>query len=77
MDYFDLGADHGGSLIKAFKDTKSHILCASFSSDGTPMPWIWIDAFNAYEQESHEVRLEIITDKANITTGAYFWDKNS
>jgi iron complex outermembrane receptor protein len=38
------------------------------------MPWIWIDAFNAYEQESHEVRLEIITDKANITTGAYFWD---
>ena len=42
--------------------------------DGTPMPWIWIDAFNAYEQESHEVRLEIITDKANITTGAYFWD---
>ena len=42
--------------------------------DGTAMPWIWIDAFNAYEQESHEVRLEIVTDKASITTGAYFWD---
>ena len=42
--------------------------------DGTAMPWIWIDAFNAYEQESHEIRLEIITDRASITTGAYFWD---
>jgi len=66
MDYFDLGADHGGSLIKAFKDTKSHILCASFSSD-----WLYptaenkliVKTFNALSLNVSFV--EIITDKGH------------
>ena len=33
MDYFDVTSQHGGSLIEAFKDTKSKILCISFTSD--------------------------------------------
>ena len=33
MDYFDLKAENNGSLIEAFKNTNSHILCASFTSD--------------------------------------------
>ena len=42
--------------------------------DGTPMPWIWIEATNYYEQESHEIRYETIQDNYNLTVGAYFWD---
>ncbi len=33
MDYFDLAADHGGSLSKAFADTPVRFCLASFSSD--------------------------------------------
>ena len=33
MDYFDVTSQHGGSLIEAFKNTKSKILCISFTSD--------------------------------------------
>ena len=33
MDYFDVTASHNGSLIDAFKDTNSKILCVSFTSD--------------------------------------------
>jgi homoserine O-acetyltransferase len=33
MDYFDITASHNGSLIDAFKNTKSKILCVSFTSD--------------------------------------------
>ena len=33
MDYFDITANSNGSLIEAFKDTKSKVLCISFTSD--------------------------------------------
>ncbi len=33
MDYFDLAADHGGSLANAFKDSPVRFCLASFSSD--------------------------------------------
>ena len=33
MDYFDLAADFGGSLVKAFKDTRTRFCVASFTSD--------------------------------------------
>lgn len=32
-DYFDLAADYGGSLAKAFKDTKTRFCVVSFTSD--------------------------------------------
>jgi homoserine O-acetyltransferase/O-succinyltransferase len=33
MDYFDLAQDHGGSLSKAFENTKTRFCSVSFSSD--------------------------------------------
>ena len=33
MDYFDLAADHGGSLAKAFEETNTRFCVVSFSSD--------------------------------------------
>ena len=33
MDYFDLAADHGGELAKAFEATKTRFCCVSFTSD--------------------------------------------
>ena len=33
MDYFDITANSNGSLIEAFKNTKSKVLCVSFTSD--------------------------------------------
>jgi len=33
MDYFDLAAEHGGSLAAAFRGTRTRFLLASFSSD--------------------------------------------
>ena len=33
MDYFDVTANSNGSLIEAFKKTKSKVLCISFTSD--------------------------------------------
>ena len=33
MDYFDVSSNHNGSLVEAFKNTKSKILCVSFTSD--------------------------------------------
>jgi homoserine O-acetyltransferase len=33
MDYFDLAADHGGSLANAFQDTKARFCVVSFTSD--------------------------------------------
>lgn len=33
MDFFDLAADHGGSLATAFRGTKTRFLLVSFSSD--------------------------------------------
>jgi iron complex outermembrane receptor protein len=68
---YDLSDNMTLTYVGAYREEGEQ---TTWEYDGTPMPWIWIDAFNAYEQESHEVRLEIITDKVNITTGAYFWD---
>jgi homoserine O-acetyltransferase/O-succinyltransferase len=33
MDYFDLAADYGGSLARAFKDAKTRFCLVSFTSD--------------------------------------------
>ena len=33
MDYFDVSSSNNGSLIEAFKNTQSKILCVSFTSD--------------------------------------------
>ena len=33
MDYFDFAADYDGSLVKAFKDTRTRFCVASFTSD--------------------------------------------
>ena len=33
MDYFDLAADHGGELAKAFEATNTRFCCVSFTSD--------------------------------------------
>jgi homoserine O-acetyltransferase len=33
MDYFDLAADYGGSLARAFKDAKTRLCVVSFTSD--------------------------------------------
>ena len=33
MDYFDLAADHGGVLARAFAGSKTRFCVASFSSD--------------------------------------------
>jgi homoserine O-acetyltransferase len=33
MDYFDLAADHGGELSKAFEETQTRFCCVSFTSD--------------------------------------------
>ncbi len=33
MDYFDLAADHGGELAKAFEGTQTRFCCVSFTSD--------------------------------------------
>ena len=41
MDYFDLAADHDGSLPRAFRDTKTRFCIVSFSSD-----WHYPTAYN-------------------------------
>tara|TARA_B100001250_G_C19817252_1_gene799306 strand:- start:10364 stop:12760 length:2397 start_codon:yes stop_codon:yes gene_type:complete len=56
-----------GGYRDEYEDTK-------WEYDGVAMPWIWIEAYNYYEQESHEIRWERTTDNYNLTLGAYFWD---
>lgn len=41
MDYFDLAAEHGGSLPRAFKDTETRFCVVSFTSD-----WHYPTAYN-------------------------------
>jgi homoserine O-acetyltransferase len=41
MDYFDLAAEHGGQLQRAFEDTKTRFCIVSFSSD-----WLFPTAEN-------------------------------
>ena len=61
MDYFDITSDHNGSLIDAFKDTKSKILCISFTSD-----WLYptienkkiVNVFNALGLDVSFVEIE-------------------
>lgn len=66
MDYFDLAADHGGDLTKAFKDTKTRFCCVSFTSD-----WLFptdemrtvVQALNAVAANVSFVEIE--TDKGH------------
>ncbi|MET0314816.1 MAG: homoserine O-acetyltransferase [Hansschlegelia sp.] len=66
MDYFDLGADHGGSLAAAFKGTKTRFCVASFTSD-------WLFPTEGARQVVHALNaaaanvsfVEIATDKGH------------
>ena len=66
MDYFDLAADHGGSLINAFADTKTRFCVVSFTSD-----WLFpteesrriVQALNAVAANVSFVEIE--TDKGH------------
>ena len=66
MDYFDLAADHGGSLASAFQNTKSRFCVVSFTSD-----WLYptaesraiVHALNAVA--AHVSFVEIETDKGH------------
>ncbi|WP_201729163.1 homoserine O-acetyltransferase [Acidocella sp. C78] len=66
MDYFDLAADHGGSLAAAFRHTKSRFLLVSFSSD-----WLFPTAESrtmarALNQVAANVSfVEILSDKGH------------
>ena len=66
MDYFDLAADHGGDLAKAFEGTKTRFCCVSFTSD-----WLFpteenravVKALNAVAANVSFVEIE--TDKGH------------
>ena len=66
MDYFDLAADHGGSLAQAFQGTKTRFCVVSFTSD-----WLFptsesrtvVHALNAAAAKVSFV--EIATDKGH------------
>ena len=66
MDYFDLAADHGGELARAFENTKTRFCCVSFTSD-----WLFpteetrtvVQALNAVAANVSFV--EIDTDKGH------------
>ena len=66
MDYFDLAADHGGELSKAFKGSKTRFCCVSFTSD-----WLFpteevrtvVQALNAVAANVSFVEIE--TDKGH------------
>ena len=66
MDYFDLAADHDGSLASAFQNTKSRFCVVSFTSD-----WLYptaesraiVHALNAVA--AHVSFVEIETDKGH------------
>ena len=66
MDYFDLAADHGGDLAKAFQGTKTRFCCVSFTSD-----WLFpteemrtvVHALNAVAANVSFVEIE--TDKGH------------
>jgi homoserine O-acetyltransferase len=66
MDYFDLAADHGGSLSAAFRGTKTRFLLVSFSSD-----WLFPTAESramarALNQVAANVSfVEIVSDKGH------------
>ncbi len=66
VDYFDLAADHGGSLAHAFKDTKVRFCVVAFSSDWLFPPEDSRDLVIALSGESANVSLvEIETDKGH------------
>lgn len=61
MDYFDLAADHGGVLAKAFKGTRTRFCVCSFSSDWlfpTPESRAVVHALNAAGASVSFVELE-------------------
>ena len=66
MDYFDLAADHGGELARAFEGTKTRFCCVSFTSD-----WLFpteesrkvVQALNAVAANVSFVEIE--TDKGH------------
>ncbi len=66
MDYFDLAAEHGGVLAKAFRDTKTRFCVVSFTSD-----WLFptsesraiVHALNA--TSARVSFAEIVTDKGH------------
>ncbi len=61
MDYFDLAADHGGSLAKAFAGSKTRFCVASFTSDWlfpTPDSRAIVHALNASGASVSFVELE-------------------
>jgi len=66
MDYFDLAADHGGSLAKAFTGTKTRFCLVSFTSDWlfpTPESRAVVHALNAVAANVSFVEIE--TDKGH------------
>ncbi len=66
MDYFDLAADYGGSLPKAFAGTKTRFCLVSFTSDWlfpTPESRAVVHALNAAAANVSFV--EIATDKGH------------
>jgi homoserine O-acetyltransferase len=66
MDYFDLAAEHGGSLARAFQGTKTRFCLVSFTSD-----WLFptsesrevVQALNAVAANVSFVEIE--TDKGH------------
>jgi homoserine O-acetyltransferase len=66
MDYFDIAADHGGSLATAFQGTKTRFCVMSFTSD-----WLFptsesIDLVRALNAAGANVSfVEIETDKGH------------
>ena len=66
MDYFDIAADHGGVLAKAFTDIKTRVCVVSFTSD-----WLFPTAesraiVHALNASSARVSFaEIVTDKGH------------
>jgi homoserine O-acetyltransferase/O-succinyltransferase len=66
MDYFDLAADHGGSLAKAFQGTRTRFCVAAFTSD-------WLFPTEGARQVVHALNaaaanvsfVEIATDKGH------------
>ena len=73
MDYFDLAADHGGVLAKAFEGTKTRFCCVSFTSD-----WLFpteevravVQALNAVAANVSFVEIE--TDIRLSRDGVFF-----
>lgn len=66
MDYFDLAAEHGGSLARAFQGTKTRFCLVSFTSDWlfpTPESREVVQALNAVAANVSFVEIE--TDKGH------------